>query len=360
MLARILAVALFALIGTTAVAMQSQHGLPDLATQYYHRQNCHGAYDLIVEQFKAGSTISQADKDFVGAYEAAGEANKPCPTPSAEQASRAADRLVSTESGLSFLNAYRNNNDSAAMFELGVSVLNGKVAKVQPAAGWPLLTKSGELGYAPAKYLVGSLYASGNATGTKDYAAALPLMEEAAKLGHPDAAFQAANFYASGTGTKKDSKKAFDYYAKAAELGHIYAAYLAAWMVNDGDGVKKDHQLAYRLARNLADQGQPVGAVIAASALLQMKDAKEHENEVLFWMDKAVREGDGEMRKQVEQLRPRVVAAFKRANAPPEYTPRRRKVCPKKTVCLVDRFTGVQQCTTNTDYWNDCDTGLGN
>ena len=319
---RILAIALFALLATAAAAMQSQHGLPDIATQYYHRQNCHGAYDLLVEQFKAGGTLAEPDKAFVGAYEANGDAGKPCPTPGAELAQRAADRLVVTEPGLSYLNVYRKLNDGSAWFELGVSVLNGKIPSLQPGIGWQALTKSGELGYAPAKYLMGSLYATGNATGKKDYAAALPLMEEAAALGHPDAAFQAANFYASGTGTKKNPKKAFEYYAKAAELGHVYAAYLAAWMANDGDGVKKDHALAYRLGRNLADQGQPVGAVLAASALLQMKDAKEHENEVLYWLDVAIRDGDGEMRKQVETLRPQVVAAYQRAKAPPEYHPR--------------------------------------
>jgi TPR repeat protein len=244
-----------------------------------------------------------------------------------------------------------------AYYEAALAVLNGKVEGVQPAVGWALLQKAVQLGDPAAQFLTGSLYITGQATGTKDYATALPLIEKAAQGGHVDAQFMAANFYKEGIGgARKDAKKAFDYYRQAAERGHIYAAYLAAYMVNDGDGIKADHVMAYRLARNLADQGQVVGAVIAASALLQQKNAKDNENEVLYWMDVAIRDGDQNIRDQVSKMRPQVVAAFKRANAPPEYHPRVRKICGKKTVCLVNSFTGLQSCTTNTDYWSDCDT----
>jgi len=50
------------------------------------------------------------------------------------------------------------------------------------------------------------------------------------------------------------------------------------------------------------------------------------------------------------------VAAFERANAPPPaYVPPVRKACPMKTVCYVDMHTGMQDCHTNKDFWNDCD-----
>jgi hypothetical protein len=127
-------------------------------------------------------------------------------------------------------------------------------------------------------------------------------------------------------------------------------------MVQDGEGVPKDMKLAYRLARNLADQGQPIGAVLAASALLQQKNAKDNEEEVMYWMDVAARDGDATIREKVGALRPQVVAAFERANAPPPaYVPPVHKACPLKTVCYVDIHTGMQDCHTNTDFWNDCD-----
>jgi hypothetical protein len=126
-------------------------------------------------------------------------------------------------------------------------------------------------------------------------------------------------------------------------------------MIQDGEGTPKDFNLAYRLARNLADRGEAYGAVLSASALLQQKNAKDHEDEVLYWIDVAIRDGDDHIQTEVGKLRPQVVAAFSRAKAPPEYHPRVRKLCPLKRTCLVDRISGLQSCTTNIDYWNDCD-----
>jgi hypothetical protein len=95
--------------------------------------------------------------------------------------------------------------------------------------------------------------------------------------------------------------------------------------------------------------------VLAASALLQQKNVKEHEDEVLYWMDVAMRDGDESIRSEMAKYRPQVQEAYKRLNAPPEYTPRVRKACPMKTVCLVNSSGVRWQCTTNKDYWNDCD-----
>ena len=181
------------------------------------------------------------------------------------------------------------------------------------------------------------------------------MLDAAAAQGHVDALFMAGNFYKDGIANAKDSKKALDYYRQAAEQGHAYAAILAFYMVQDGDGVPKDMKLAYRLARNLADQGEPIGAGRAASALLQQKNAKDNEDEVLYWMDVAMRDGDASIREKVGEFRPKVVAAFERAKAPPEYVPPVRKECPMKTVCFVDHYSGLQDCHTNKDYCNDRD-----
>lgn len=337
-------------------AQGTRGAFPDIAAQYFHRANCHQAYDLVVEEVTAGGSNS-ADVAWATSYEDAGNAGRPCPEPDAALAARATDRTVSTGDGLARLSQFNDQDDPAAWFESALAVLQGQVPDVDAPVGWAMLVKAGELGYPHAKFYQALLYINGTATGTADYASALPLLEDAAAAGHVDALFLSGNYYYDGTlGAKKDKKKAFEYYRQAAERGHVYAAYMAAYMANDGDGVKTDHQLAYRLARNLSAQGEVVGAVIAASALLQMKDAKDHEDEVLYWMDLAIRDGDDEIRGQLSELRPQVVAAYQRANAPPEYAPRVWKACPMKTVCMVDRFSGAQiSCTTNKDYWNDCD-----
>lgn len=347
----------FVLVGTTAaVATQSQHGLPDIGKQYAERRNCHGAYDVHVEDYKAGRA-SAADTEWAKRYEAgAATAGAACPEAPAALLARAANRTVVTDEGLGMANEYRKHNDGSAWFEIAFTILTGKTDKLKPEIGFQALGEAVKLGDPSAQFFLGALHIGGTLGKPNDYAGGFPYIRDAAAGGNVDAEFMLANMYKEGLGTKKDPKSAFTWYAKAAEHGHIYAAYLAAYQVNDGDGIKADHGVAYRLARNLADQGQPVGAVIAASALLQMKDAKEREDEVLYWMDVAIRDGDANIRKQIGDLRPKVVAAFKRANAPPEYKPRVWKACPMKTVCYVDRTTGARQsCTTNKDYWNDCD-----
>jgi TPR repeat protein len=234
-------------------------------------------------------------------------------------------------------------------------VLHGKVQGVEAKEGYAMLGKASELGDPTAQFMVGSLHVAGAVSGKPDYASAVPLVEKAAAAGHVDALFMAGNMYKEGLGPKADKRKAFDYYRQAAERGHGYAVIMAFNMINDGEGVKKDFPLAYRLARNMADRGEAYGAIMAASALLQQKDAKKHEDEVLYWMDEAERKGDAKLKAHVAQIRPQVVAAYTRAKAPPEYTPRVRKLCPLKTTCMVNSFSGLKSCTTNVDYWNDCD-----
>jgi TPR repeat protein len=334
----------------------STGSFPDIARQYVHRSNCHQAYDLIAENVKAGRDVADDDKAWAIQYEKAAEDGQKCPEPGPSLALRATDRTVTTQDGLARLAQYHKQNDPVAWFEAALAVLQGKVPEVEAPVGWAMLVKSAQLGYAPAQYFEALLYINGTATGKADYATALPLIEAAAKAGHVDALFLAGNYYYDGSlGVKKDGAKAFTYFTQAAERGHIYAAYMAATMANDGTGVKTDHALAYRLARNLAEQGEVVGSVIAASALLQMKDAKDREDEVLYWMDTAIRQGDPKIREQIGALRPQVVAAFKRANAPPEYHPRVWKACPMKTTCYVNSSGLQYNCTTNKDYWNDCD-----
>jgi hypothetical protein len=337
--------------------MQSQHGLPDMGKQYAERRNCHGAYDVIVEDVHAGRAISESDKNWAKSYEAgAATAGATCPQAPDALLARGSNRTVVTAEGLGMVNEYSQHNDGSAWFEIAHTALTGKSAKLTPEMGFESLGRAAKLGDPSALFFLGALHVGGSFGKPSDYASGFPYLRDAAAGGHVDAQFMLANMYKEGLGTKKDPKQAFTWYTKAAEQGHVYAAYLAAFQVNDGDGIKADHAVAYRLARNLAEQDQVVGAVIAASALLQMKDAKDREDEVLYWLDVAIRDGDADIRKQVGAMRPKVVAAFKRANAPPEYHPRVWKACPMKTVCYVDRSTGARQsCTTNKDYWNDCD-----
>ena len=327
--------------------------MPDPARQHAERRTCHGAYDQLIADADAGAAISTEEQEWAQGHEAAANAGRPCTAPPESLAARAAGRIVVTDDGQGGVAKFRKQKDPSASLEAAVAALNNKWPDLTPADGLFLLKEAADGGDPDAQYLLGSLHAAGSLGKPKDYVSALPLIEASAKAGHVDALYQAGNYHMIGAASKPDKKKAFDYYRQAAERGHIFAAVMAFNMIQDGEA-KKDFELAYRLGRNLADRGEVYGMVMSASALLQQKDAKTHRDEVLYWIDSAIRQGDDRIKGEMEKLRPRAVAAFDRANAPPEYKPRVRKLCPMKRVCRVNHYSGVQSCTTNVDYWNDC------
>ncbi|RYY23314.1 MAG: sel1 repeat family protein [Sphingomonadales bacterium] len=348
------AITLLAATGTAA-ALQRSGSMPDATKQYFKRMNCHGVYDMLVEQHHSGNRLSDADDAWVTIYEGNAGTGKPCPAPPEALAKRAAERTVITAQGLDKVADYATKDDPVALYEIAFTALTGNTKDLTPQQGLGLLIKSAKLGDATAAFQLSQQYFNGLA-GKQDYAGGIPWLIKAADAGHVDAQSQAGAVYANGIGTKKDLAKAFGYFKRAAEQGHVFSTYLAAQMANEGVGTKKDPALAYRLGRNLADQGEVAGAIFAASALMKMKDYKTHGDEVLYWMDLASRDGDAQIKETIGKLRPQVVSFYERATAPPPaYTPPARKVCPMKTVCLQNHYTGIQQCTTNKDYWSDCD-----
>lgn len=349
------ALALTAAGTISALAQSKGVPMPDATRQYFQRSNCHNVYDMLVEQDRRGNRLSDADAGWAKVYEDNVGTGKACPAPPEALAKRAVNRTMVMSQALNKAADYAEKDDAAALYEIAYSALTGNTSEVTPQQGLNILRNAAALGDPSASYQLSQQYFVGNMGKPQDYAGGLPSLLRAATSGHVDALFQAGSLYANGMGTKKDMAKAFGFFRQAAERGHVFATYLTAQMANEGVGTKKDHALAYRLGRNLADAGETSGAIFAASALLQMKNVKGNQDEILYWMDVAIRDGDDTIKAQIGAIRPQVVSIFNRMNAPPEYRPRERKACPMKTVCTVNHYSGLQHCTTNKDYWSDCD-----
>ena len=348
------AVAVLTSFGMTQSSLASSK--PDLAKTYFERRNCHLAYDVLVEDNTAGRAIAAEDIEWAQRYESAGSAGEACPDPSEALLARSSNRVTGNPEVLAVINRYRER-DPRAKFELAYSVLTGKFTEVGPEVGWGMLKEAADAGEPSSLFLLGSAHVGGLFNNNQpDYASGAPLVERAAQAGHIDAMFMAGNMYKDGIGVRKNAQRAFEYYRQAAERGHAYATIMAFTMISEGEGTRKDFDLAYRLGRSMAEQGEVYGAVMAASALLQSRDVLQHKDEVLYWMDRAIRDGDAELRAQIAPLRAQASEIYNRPPPPPrDYSPRPFKACPMKTVCLVNS-SGVQwQCTTNKDYWNDCD-----
>lgn len=341
-------------IGTALLATGGS--MPDPAREYHQQVDCHNAYDRLIYDGESGEVLTVEDIAWGKQYEANANAGTPCPAPLPSMVARGGNWMLRTENGLKGAAIYSTKlNDPVAMTEVGLAWVNQTVPGGTVEEGLFLVKKAAGLGDPVALFQVGSLYSSGGMTGTPDHKTGYTMMDQAAKAGHIDAIYRTGLYLMNGIGTKKDSKKAFAAFKTAAERGHLYSTIMAIDMINEGNGTKKDFALAYRLARIIADQGEMYGALQAASSLLQGKDPLKHEDEILYWLDEGIAKGDDTIRGQLIPLKQQVIGAFTKAKAPPQYTPRQWKACPMKTVCTVNHFSGLQSCTTNKDYWNDCD-----
>lgn len=346
----------FLVLTASASGAGGQGSMPDPTREYNQQVDCHNVYDRLVSDRKGGTAVSAAAIAWAQGYEAGANAGTPCPAPLPEMTARGGHWQIRTPEGRDATRLYiEKQKDPAALMELGLSWINGSVPGGTPQDGLALMQEAAKLGDPVALYNVGTLYSAGIIGGKKDHATGFAMIEQAAAAGHVDALYRSGLYYQEGLGTKKDPKKAFAAFKAAAERGHLYATIMAVDMINSGTGTKKDFALAYRLSRIVADQGEVYGAVMAASSLLQMKNPLPHEDEILYWMDQGIAKGDDTIRGQLIPLKQQVAGAFTKAKAPPEYKPRVWKACPMKTVCVVNHYSGLQSCTTNKDYWNDCD-----
>lgn len=358
-----LAIALIASAATavvlsdTAIATDTvNRSAPDPKREYYQRTNCHLGYDIVIERRNRKWSVSPEMDSWALAHEAAARDKKPCPQMPADLTYYSVNWLMMTPQGRASAEKFANEqNDPVALSELALSFISGQYPDVEPLAGVPLLQRAAALGDPTATYTLGTLYSSGVIDGTKNHKEGFKLIEKAAGTGHVDAIYRMGFYYQAGLGTRQNDQKAFAAFQRAAEAGHIYAAVVAYDMINEGKGTRKDFDLAYRLGRNLAGKGEVYGAIMAAGALLQGKNPASHENEILYWMDVAIAQGDENIRTQVTGFRQQAVSIFSRSSAPAGYSPAPRKVCEMKTVCTVNHYSGLQSCTTAKDYWSDCD-----
>ncbi len=344
-------------LGAAAIASDTPNSsAPNPQREYHQRTNCHLGYDIVIERRNRKWSVSPAMDSWAIEHQAAARDKKPCPQMPADLSYFSVNWLMMTPQGRASAQKFADEqNDPVALSELGLAFVSGKYADVEPRSGVALIQRAARLGDPTATYTLGTLYSSGVIDGTKNHNEGFKLIEQAATAGHVDAIFRPGFYHQEGMGTRKNPEKAFAAFRRAAEAGHVYATVMAFDMLNQGKGTRRDFDLGYRLGRNLAAKGEVYGAVMAASALLQGSNPASHQDEILYWMDRAIAQGDAGIRSQMTGLRQQAVGIFSRRSAPAGYSPAPRKACPIKTVCTVNHYSGLQSCTTGKDYWSDCD-----
>jgi uncharacterized protein len=341
---------------TVSAATITNRGLPDVKREYFQRVNCHNSYDYVAGQIAAKQKIDAEFAEWAKQYKANAAAGIACPEPTNALKQRAINRIISTQDGAAVARAYADKQkDAAALAELGFAYFTGSLGTGTAADGLPLVRQAADLGDPAATYVVGTLWSSGMIDGTKNHKKGYEYIEKAAGTGHIDAQFRAGILNDAGVGTKKDLKKAYAYFEKAARGGHLFAATMASIRLSEGNGVKKNTDLAYRIALAIVDEGEVYGMALAAVALANSPDANKKEKDILYWLDQTAKNGNDQIKGFVEPTRAKVVTYFQNRQAAANYSPSPRKICPMKTVCTVNHYSGLRSCTTSKDYWNDCD-----
>ena len=106
----------------------------------------------------------------------------------------------------------QNADDAKAWFNIGVLYETGEGAEKNQTRAHDAYKKSIDLGYAPAMYNLGSIYAK-----QKDYANARLWWEKAAELDLPEAQYNMGMLYEKGWGVSVDQQLSSSWYQRAAE-----------------------------------------------------------------------------------------------------------------------------------------------
>jgi uncharacterized protein len=147
--------------------------------------------------------------------------------------------------------------EPSALYNIAVMRIKDEVKQPSLKQAVRSLTRSAELGFAPAQFMLASLLETGLAIGIKNKSLpqSVRWFEKAAKQGHPDAFLALGTAYYIGRGTQLDYSRALEWYTKAAESGDVAAQYLVASMYETATGVEKNLETALMWYVAAARQG---------------------------------------------------------------------------------------------------------
>jgi uncharacterized protein len=147
--------------------------------------------------------------------------------------------------------------EPSALYNVAVMRIQDETQRPSLNTAINMLERSGNLGFANAQFMLGSLYETGLAIGPKrkSLQKSFDWMLKAAEQGHPDAILAVGTAYFLGRGTTLDYSNAAQWYTKAAQLGDAAAQYLIASMHESATGVPKDLEAALAWYVAAARQG---------------------------------------------------------------------------------------------------------
>lgn len=177
-------------------------------------------------------------------------------------------------------------NDPKSLYEQAMNKLTGPGPNRSDLTGLDLMTRSADLGYAPAQLAVGYLYETGRVAGNPSKSA--EYYRKAASQGSHLAEYQLGRMYYLGVyGTsRRDGEK---WLQSAADAGNPFAAYLLGVSLYD-----RDPGAALPRFRAAAEQGFPYAQYRLGKALLEGRVPPVNKRAAYLWLFVAAEAGVGE------------------------------------------------------------------
>ena len=166
-----------------------------------------------------------------------------------------------------------NPKDALAWFNIGVLYEKGQGVEANQTKAQQSYTRAINLGYAPAMFNLGSIYAQ-----KKDYVNAKFWWEKAANENVPEAQYNLATLYEKGWGVKQDPEKAALWYQRAAETA--MQKYLDLYQ-HSKDKAKQQSAVTTKSNVNIFDYVIPIANAAQVNNIIEVAQVETTEAEPL-------------------------------------------------------------------------------
>ena len=170
-----------------------------------------------------------------------------------------------------------------------------------------LLKRMAYKGDSAAQFDMGARLVDGRGL-ARDPAAAIGWFEKAAAQGLVQAQFRLGGIYEKGLGVARDAAKARECYEKAAALGHVRAMHNLAVMLAEGVDGKPDYGAAAQWFRRAADYGVRDSQYNLAVLYARGLGVTQNLGQSYVWFDIAARQGDEDAAKKRDDVSARLDA----------------------------------------------------
>jgi localization factor PodJL len=198
---------------------------------------------------------------------------------------------------------------SGASLGIGQGVDPLAVGSIKPRGiQLAVLMEMANKGDSAAQFDIGSRLIDGRGF-ARDPAAAIHWFEKAAAQGLAQAQFRLGAIYEKGLGVTRDAARARDCYEQAATAGHVRAMHNLAVMLAEGVEGKPDYAAAAQWFRRAADYGVRDSQYNLAILYARGLGVTQNLGQSFVWFDIAARQGDEDAAKKRDDVSARLDAS---------------------------------------------------